>query len=50
MILENVYKAYFEDISTSIVALIIFAVIALVVAFCLFMLYKRTKHIDLKEE
>ena len=38
------------DFNTSIVALVIFALVSLVVAFCLFMLYKRTKHIDLKEE
>ena len=38
------------DYDTSIVALIIFAVISLVVAFFLFLLYKKTKHIDLGEE
>ena len=39
-----------EEYDSSIVALIIFAVLSLVVSFCLFMLYKRTKHIDLQEE
>lgn len=38
------------DYNSSIVALIIFAVISLVVAFCLFLLYKKTKHIDLQEQ
>ena len=38
-----------NDFNVSIVALIIFAVLSLVVAFCLFMVYKRTKHIDLNE-
>ena len=38
------------DYNVSIVALICFAVVSLVVAFCLFMLYKRTKHIDLQED
>ena len=49
---SGIYIEYLIDIdyNTSIVALIIFAVLSLVVAFCLFMLYKRTKHIDLKEE
>ena len=43
---------YLEEIdyNTSIIALIMFALISLAVAFFLFMLYKRTKHIDLKEE
>ena len=50
-ILTGVYMEYLEEIyNTSIVALIIFAVLSLVVAFCLFMVYKRTKHIDLKED
>ena len=51
-ILSVIYMGYLQDIdfNTSIAALVIFAVISLVVAFCLFMLYKRTKHIDLKEE
>ena len=38
------------DYDANIVALIIFAVVALILAFCLFMLYKRTKHIDLGEK
>ena len=38
------------DFDTSIAALIIFAIISLVVALFLFLLYKRTKHIDLGEE
>ena len=38
------------DYNTSIAALIIFAVISLVAAFFLFLLYKKTKHIDLGEE
>lgn len=38
------------DFEPNVVALIIFAVISLVIAFCLFMLYKKTKHIDLGEE
>lgn len=38
------------DYSTSIIALILYALAALVFAFGLFMIYKRTKHIDLKEE
>ena len=38
------------DYDTSIAALIIFAVISLVAAFFLFLLYKKTKHIDLGEE
>ncbi len=43
------YKEYI-DFNTNIAALIIFAVISVVVAFCLFMVYKRTKHIDLNEK
>ena len=38
------------DFEPNIVALIIFAVLSLVLAFCLFMLYKKTKHIDLGEK
>ena len=38
------------DFEPNITALIIFSVVSLVFAFCLFMLYKRTKHIDLGEE
>ena len=51
-ILSCVYAEYLRDIdfNTSIVALILFALLSLVVAFCLWLLYKKTKHIDLKEE
>jgi hypothetical protein len=51
-ILSSIYKGYLQDIdyNSSIAALIAFSVVSLVVAFCLFMLYMRTKHIDLKEE
>ena len=51
-ILVSVYIGYLEEIgfNTSVIALIVFAVLSLVVAFCMFMLYKRTKHIDLQEE
>ena len=48
-IFANAFAQRF-DYDASIVASIIFAVIALVLAFCLFMLYKRTKHIDLGEQ
>lgn len=50
-ILEAIYISYFSEIdfNTNIIALIIFAVIALVFAFCLLMVYKKTKHIDLNE-
>ena len=48
-IFANAFAQRF-DYDASIVALIIFAVIALILAFCLFMLYKRTKHIDLGEK
>jgi hypothetical protein len=43
---------YFQEIDfdKNVVALICFAVLALAVAFCLLMVYKRTKHIDLQEE
>ena len=47
-IFANAFAQRF-DYDASIVALIIFAVVALILAFCLFMLYKRTKHIDLGE-
>ena len=51
-ILGSIYIGYLEEIgfNTSIAALIVFAVMSLVIAFCMFMLYKRTKHIDLQEE
>lgn len=48
MILVNIYIQQI-DFNTNIVALIIFAILSLVVAFFLFMLYKKTKHIDLNE-
>ena len=48
-IFSNAFAVRF-DYDASIVALIIFAVVALILAFCLFMLYKRTKHIDLGEK
>ena len=38
------------DFNTNVVALIIFTIISLFLAFFLFMLYKRTKHIDLNEK
>ena len=52
IILVNIYMKYLQQIyfNTNITALIIFAIISLVFAFCLFMLYKRTKHIDLNEK
>jgi hypothetical protein len=52
VILSCIYAGLLQemDFNTSIAALIIFAVISLVVAFFSFLLYKRTKHIDLKEE
>ena len=48
-IFANAFAERF-DYDANIVALIIFAVVALILAFCLFMLYKRTKHIDLGEQ
>ena len=52
VILSSIYAGLLKDMdfNTNIAALILFAVISLFVAFCLFLLYKRTKHIDLKEE
>jgi hypothetical protein len=52
VIFVSIYAANHQnaDIDTSPVALIAFAIVSLVFAFCLFMLYKKTKHIDLKEE
>ncbi len=46
------YMAYLQHINynTSIVALIIFSIIALIIAFAFFMIYKKTKHIDLNEK
>ena len=51
IILVNKYMNYLKDnnYNTNIPALIIFAIISLVVAFCLLMVYKKTKHIDLNE-
>ena len=48
-ILVNIFAERL-DYDANIVALIIFAVVSLLPAFCLFMLYKRTKHIDLGEK
>ena len=48
-IFANAFAQRF-DYDANIVALIIFAVISLIPSFCLFMLYKRTKHIDLGEK
>jgi hypothetical protein len=48
-ILANIFAERF-DYDANIVALIIFAVVSLLPAFCFFMLYKRTKHIDLGEK
>ena len=45
----NMNKLIDNDYNVSIGALIIFAVISLIIAFFLFLLYKRTKHIDLNE-
>lgn len=51
-ILVGCYFEYLQHVNfnTSIIALIIFAIISLVFAFCLFMVYKKTKHIDLSEK
>ena len=51
IILTKIYEGYLENIdyNSNIIALIAFMVVSLVVAFCLFMIYKKTKHIDLKE-
>ena len=52
VIFSCIFAGYLNEIDydSSIVALIIFAVISLIVAFFMFMLYMRTKHIDLNEE
>ncbi len=52
LILVNKYMKYLQHINfnTNVTALIIFAIVSLVFAFCLFMIYKRTKHIDLNEK
>ena len=50
-ILVSIYISYLQenDFNTNIVALIAFALISLFLAFCFFMLYKKTKHVDLNE-
>ena len=50
-VLVTVYMEYLHknNFNTNVVALIAFAIISLVFAFCLLMVYKKTKHIDLKE-
>ena len=52
VILSCIFAGLLKEMGfdTSFAALIIFSIISLVVAFCLFLLYKRTKHIDLGEE
>ena len=52
IIIESIYYGHFQEIgySTSIIVLIIFIIIALICAFCFYMLYKKTKHIDLNEK
>jgi len=52
VILVNIYMSYLQNINfnTSIIALIIFAIISLIFAFGFFMIYKKTKHIDLNEK
>ena len=52
MILPKIYAntEQYADYDTSIVALIIYAIISLFIAFVLFMLHKKTKHVDLNEE
>lgn len=51
-VLVSIYMSYLQEIdfNTNVVALICFTVLALAVAFCLLMVHKRTKHIDLQEE
>ena len=50
-ILVGAYYGYLQDIdfNTNIVAVIIFAVISLFLSIVFFLLYKKTKHIDLNE-
>lgn len=52
IVLESIYMGYLKevDFNTSIVALAIFAALSLGIAFIFFMVYKKTKHIDLNEE
>lgn len=51
-ILVSIYMKQLQDINfnTSTIALIIFAIVALIFAFGFFMIYKKTKHIDLNEK
>lgn len=50
-ILVCVYSKQLQDsnFNTNVFALIVFAIISLVVAVCLLLLYKKTKHVDLKQ-
>jgi hypothetical protein len=50
-ILVGAYYGYLQDIdfNTNIVAVIIFAVISLFLSIVFFLLYKKTKHVDLNE-
>lgn len=50
-ILVGAYYGYLQDIdfNTNIVAVVIFAVISLFLSIVFFLLYKKTKHIDLNE-
>ncbi len=52
VILVCKYMGYLQSIyfNTNITALIVFAIISLILAFCLFMVYKKTKHVDLNEK
>ena len=51
-ILVGIYYDYLQDIdfNTNIPALIIFAIISMVIALCIYLVYKKTKHIDLEEK
>ena len=52
IILTIVFMNYLQEIdfNTSIVAVVVFAIVSLVIAFVFFMIYKKTKHIDLNEK
>ena len=52
IILVNKYMLQLQNINynTNIVALIIFSIVSLIFAFGFFMIYKKTKHIDLNEK
>ena len=52
IVLVSINKEYLEtiDYNSSILALISFTIISLLIAYIMFMIYKRTKHIDLGEE